>query len=329
MSEPSQPQVSLVARALTLLVSTFYRLLPARLTDAASAAMARLVYWKGHALHSGVLQDFRDNVDPTAQLSERQWRPVRAMYRALMRNAFDGIWFLTVSRAAALRRFRVSDTSPIAVALAAGRPSGVGAVVVFPHLGSYAALPVVLAINEVPTTVVANRQRGLMQWVITRGARKAGLELVVVDRARGASTTAELMAAIERGRVVAIAGDYFRSREGGGKGIEVDLAGTRRTVGPGPALLSPRTGAAIVPAVVFQHGHRREPVLGQPIYAGGPLGRDDPNLDKLVPAISQRIADAMAQFIKREPEQWVMPGGLVSDSLGRRQNSRRDGKKAS
>ncbi|WP_459797468.1 hypothetical protein, partial [Mycobacterium riyadhense] len=46
-----------------------------------------------------MLQDFRDNVDPTAQLSERKWRPVRAMYRALVRNAFDGIWFPTVSRA--------------------------------------------------------------------------------------------------------------------------------------------------------------------------------------------------------------------------------------
>jgi hypothetical protein len=33
---------------------------------------------------------------------------------------------------------------------------------------------------------------------------------------------------------------------------------------------------------------------------------------------SQRVADALAQFIKREPDQWLMPGGLVSDSIGRR-----------
>jgi phosphatidylinositol dimannoside acyltransferase len=317
VSEPDEPQrVSLLARQLALLVSALYRLLPARLADAVSAAMARLLYWKGHALHSGVLQDFRDNVDPTAQLSARKWRPVRAMYRALVRNAFDGIWFLTVSKAAALRRFRVSDRSPLAAALEAGRPTGVGAVVAFPHFGSYAALPVVLAINDVPTTVVVNRQPGLMQWVIARGARKAGLELVVVDRARGASITAELAAAIERGRVVVIAGDYFRAREGGGKGIEVDLAGTRRAIGPGPALLALRTGAAIVPGAVFQDGHRRAPILGQPMFPGGPVGSDDPELGELVQATSQRIADTMAQFIEREPEQWVMPGGLVSDSLG-------------
>jgi len=318
MPEPRQPErVSFVARALALLMSTLYRLTPGWMADAGSAAMARFVYWKGRALHSVVLQDFRDNVDPTAQLSARTWRPVRAMYRAIVRNAADGIWFLTGSRAAAQRRFRMADPSPIAVALAAGRQTGVGALVVFPHLGSYAAIPVVLAINGVPTTVVANRQSGLTQWVITRGARKAGLELVVVDTAKGASVTAELAAAIERGRVVAIAGDYFRAREGGAKGIEVDLAGTRRAVGRGPALLALRTGAAIVPIAIFQDGHRREPVLGQAIFAGGPLGRDDPNLEELVAGTSQRIADALGQLIKRAPDQWVMPGGLVSDSLGR------------
>ena len=305
-----------MGRQLTVLVSTFYRLLPGRLSDAMSAVTARLIYWKGHALHSQVLQDFRDNVDPTAQHSARKWRPVQAMYRAVVRNASDGIWFVTASHKAVLRRFRLSDPGPIAVALEVGRQTGVGVVVAFPHLGSYAALPVVLAINGVPITVVANRQLGLMQWVINRGAHKAGLELVVVDREKGESITAELEAAIRRGRVVVIAGDYFRSRDESSKGVEVTLAGTRRMIGAGPALLALRTGAPIVPGTVLQKGHEREPVLGQPIFAGGPFGRDDPQLREMVPVTSQRIADAMAQFIRREPEQWVMPGGLVSDSMG-------------
>ncbi|BDB39714.1 MULTISPECIES: lysophospholipid acyltransferase family protein [Mycobacterium] len=319
MPEPARPQrVSLLGRQLTVLVSTFYRLLPGRLSDAAAAVTARFLYWKGHALHSQVLQDFRDNVDPTAQLSSRKWHPVRAMYRAVVRNAADGIWFVTASHTAVLRRFRLTDIGPIANALEVGRQSGVGVIVAFPHLGSYAALPVVLAINGVPTTVVANRQPGLMQWVIDRGAHKAGLELVAVDREKGASITAELEAAIRRGRVVVIAGDYFRSRDEASKGVEVNLAGTRRTVGAGPALLALRTGAPIVPGTVLQDGSRREPVLGQPIFAGGPIGRDDPRLGDLVQVTSQRIADAMAQFIKRAPDQWVMPGGLVSNSMGRR-----------
>ncbi|WP_131823614.1 hypothetical protein, partial [Mycobacterium talmoniae] len=217
MSEPAGPtRAPLLFRYLALLASTASRALPARLIDAMSAVLARLVYWKGHALHSQVLQDFRDHVDPTAQLSARKWHPVRAMYRALVRNLNDGVWFLTASRAAAQRRFAIADPAPIVAALDAGRPAGLGALVVFPHLGSYASLPVVLALNEVPTTVVANRQPGLMQWVITRGARKAGLELVVVDRTGGASITAAMEDAIRRGRVVVVAGDYFRAREGGG-----------------------------------------------------------------------------------------------------------------
>ena len=311
----AEPRVPVWARQFALFISTLTHLVPARLSDLLSAAMARLVYWKGHAQHSRVLQDFRDNVDPTAQLSGRTWRPVRAMYRALVRNASDAVWFLTASRGAALRRFRIVDRTPIDTVLQQGHR---GAVVVFPHLGSYAALPAVLALNGVPTTVVANRQRGLMQWVMARSAGKAGLELVAVDRERGQSITAAMEDAIARGRVVAIAGDYHRAREGGGSGVEVRLAGTTRTVGPGPALLALRTGAAIVPGVVFQDRHRREPVLGAPIIVGDPVARDDPRMTELVQTTTQAIADALAQFIGHRPEQWVMPGGLVSNVLGRR-----------
>lgn len=326
MSDPVQRQrVSPLVSFPLVVVSKMFGLLPARVADALSAVLARLVYWRGHARHLSVLQDFRDNVDPTAQLSSRKWRPVRAMYRALVRNANDAIWFLAATEASARRRFWIADRSPILAALDAGRPAGVGAIVVFPHLGSFAALPIVLALNGLPTTVVANRQPALMQWVMVRGARKAGLELIAVDRTGEVSITAAMEDAIRRGRVVAVAGDYFRAREGApagtSQGVEVDLAGIRRTVGPGPALLALRTGALIVPGVVFQHRHQREPVFGPPISAGGPLAGDDPNLRDAVQVTSQRIADALAQFIKREPEQWLMPGGLVSDSFGRRRKT--------
>ncbi len=307
-----------LARYPLMVASKMFALLPAPVADAFLAVVARLVYWRGRAQHLNVLQDFRDNVDPTAQFSTRKWQPVRAMYRALVRNANDAIWFLAAPHAVARRRFHIADPSPLHAALDAGRPAGVGAIVAFPHLGSYAALPIVLALNGLPTTVVANRQRALMQWVITRGAQKAGLELIVVDRTGGGSITAAMADAIRRGRIVAIAGDYFRAREGGGNGIEVDLAGIKRPIGPGPALLALRTGALIVPGAVFQHKHQREPVFGQPIPAEVPLGGDDQNVRDAVQETSQQVADAIALFIEREPQQWLMPGGLVSDSIGRR-----------
>lgn len=307
-----------LARYPLMVASKAFALLPAPVADAFLAVVARLVYWRGRAQHLNVLQDFRDNVDPTAQFSTRKWQPVRAMYRALVRNANDAIWFLAAPHAVARRRFHIADLSPLHAALDAGRPAGVGAIVAFPHLGSYAALPIVLALNGLPTTVVANRQRALMQWVITRGAQKAGLELIVVDRTGGVSITAAMADAIRRGRIVAIAGDYFRAREGGGNGIEVDLAGIKRPIGPGPALLALRTGALIVPGAVFQHKHQREPVFGQPIPAEVPLGGDDQNVRDAVQETSQQVADAIALFIEREPQQWLMPGGLVSDSIGRR-----------
>lgn len=176
-----------------------------------------------------------------------------------------------------------------------------------------------LALNGLPTTVVANRQSALMQWVIARGAKKAQLELITVDRTGGASITAAMSDALRRGRIVAIAGDYFRAREGGGTGVEVDLAGIKRPVGPGPALLALRTGALIVPGTVFQHKHHREePVFGRQICVAIPADGSEQNVREAVQRTSQEVADAIAEFINREPDQWLMPGGLVSDSVGRR-----------
>lgn len=311
----------MLLRNAVLLMSTLFRVLPARLGDVANVVMARLVYWRGHAAHSRVLQDFRDNVDPTAQFSTRTWRPVRAMYRALVRNANDALWFLTASPAAARRRFHIADPAQLAAALDRGSAARVGAVVVFPHLGSYAALPVALALGGFPATIVANRQSGPTQWVIDRGARKAGLELVLVDKAGGVSVTAAMADAVRRGRVVVVAGDYFRARADGGDGVPVHLGGTDRRIGAGPALLALRTGAPIVPAAIFQDRHRRELVFGAPIDAtvvGDAADMTPADTAVAVADLSQQIADAMTVFIAREPEQWVMPGGLVSDSLGRR-----------
>jgi phosphatidylinositol dimannoside acyltransferase len=317
MSDPAQQRQPLLRFPLVVW-SKASGLLPARVADGLLAMLARVVYWRGRAQHASVLQDFRDNVDPTAQFSPRQWHPVQAMYRALVRNANDTIWFLAATHAAALRRFRIADPSPIHAALESGRPAGVGAIVAFPHLGSYAAIPIVLALNGLPTTAVINRQPALMQWVIEHGAHKTELELIVIERTGGVSITSAMADAIRRGRIVAIAGDYFRAREGGGNGIEVDLAGIKRPVGPGPALLALRTGAQIVPGAVFQHRHQREPVFGRPICAVTPLDGDEHNLREAVQVTSQRVADAMAEFVQREPQQWLMPGGLVSDSVGRR-----------
>ena len=313
MSDTDRPaRVPAPLRHAALLFSGLLAALPARFSDVLTVVMARFVYWKGHALHSQVLQDFRDNVDPTAQRSARKWRPVRAMYRALVRNTNDALWFLTASPERARQRFRIADPAPLVSALVEGH----GAVVVFPHLGSYASLPVVLALNGFPTTVVANRQSGPMQWVMERGAGKAGMELVSVDKTRGTSVTGAMADALRRGRIVVVAGDYFRAREGGGTGVTVELAGTKRQVGPGAALLALRTGAPLVPAAVFQQKHRREPVIGSPIPV--PELPDDTDRADAVQQLCRQIADAMTEFIEREPEQWVMPGGLVSDSLGRR-----------
>ena len=55
----------------------------------------------------------------------------------------------------------------------------------------------------------------------------------------------------QKARIVAVAGDYFRARAGGGTGVTVELAGTERVIGPGAAI---GRGSVIGPNTVIGAG---------------------------------------------------------------------------
>jgi lauroyl/myristoyl acyltransferase len=80
---------------------------------------------------------------------------------------------------------------------------------------------------------------------------------------------------------------------------DVTLFGGRGRMPEGPLRLATLTGAAVVPVFAARTGHRRYEVVAYPAVrlarAAGAVELD---------AAAQRLADAMQDFVKRNPTQW-------------------------
>lgn len=106
-----------------------------------------------------------------------------------------------------------------------------------------------------------------------------------------------LVRRLEQGRVVALLGDRDISRHG----IEVDLLGEPARLPAGPALLAVLTGAPLHPVGLrFTEDGSHGDVLPRIEVPTG-LTRDE-----AVRAMTQRVADGLAEGIRRAPWDWHM-----------------------
>ena len=109
------------------------------------------------------------------------------------------------------------------------------------------------------------------------------------------SAGSELIATLRRNGVVGLLCD----RDLVGGGIPVTFFGEQTTMPAGPATLSLRTGAAIIPNVVYQRDGYVEGVIKDPIQfeRSGKLRAD-------IAALTQLVANELESMIALEPTQW-------------------------
>jgi KDO2-lipid IV(A) lauroyltransferase len=171
---------------------------------------------------------------------------------------------------------------------------GRGAILALPHLGNWDFAGAWLAGQGFTVTVVAEplEPRELYEWFVSTRAR-LGMRVIPLSPTAGT----EVLRALRANEVVCLLSD--RDIQGGG--IEVDFFGERTTLPGGPATLSLRTGAPVVPTAVYfaagREGHHaviRPPV---PVERHGSL-RDD------VQRITQLLATELELLIRAAPEQW-------------------------
>lgn len=172
-------------------------------------------------------------------------------------------------------------------ALALGR----GLIMAMPHIGAYDHGGSWVGLHW-PITVVVERVEPpqLFEWFRAQRER-TGMKIVPL----GPDVASSLIAALRANEVVGLLCD----RDIAGGGIEVDFFGERTTLPAGPATLSLRTGAPILPNAVYQRGHRVHGVIRPPIiYERTGKFRTD------VSALTQLLATELEILIRAAPEQW-------------------------
>lgn len=171
---------------------------------------------------------------------------------------------------------------------------GCGAIMAMPHLGGWEWSGFWLTqVKGVGVTVVAERldPPELFDWFVDL-RRSFGFEVVALGPDAGRAS----VRALKANRVLALLCD----RDLAGSGPEVEFFGERTTLPGGPATLALRTGAPILPTAIYFDGPASRHGVVLPALDTERRGklRDD------VQRVTQDIAHALEELIRRAPEQW-------------------------
>lgn len=230
-------------------------------------------------------------VDPTLRGVALR-RAVQAAFDSYARYWVESFRLPTLSRRAVAAEMRVEGFEHIDAGLARGN----GVILALPHLGGWEWAGRWMAdIGHRLTVVVeAIDPPELLEW-FAELRQRLGMTVVPL----GPEATRSVLNALSNNEIVCLLCD--RDIQGGG--VEVEFFGERTTLPAGPAMLSLRTGAALLPtAVYFTKRGRGHFGLVRPhltIERSGRLRVD-------VGVLTQALAHELEALIRRAPEQWHM-----------------------
>jgi phosphatidylinositol dimannoside acyltransferase len=268
---------------------------PAPVAYGAAAAVARVM-----ALRGGTALDMNQRHMRRVLASEcvEGIEPDAGLVRRLSRRTFgeyarywaDGARLPYLGGDVVRAKFRLEDgDEQLRAAFALGR----GIVMALPHVGSWEWGGAWLALEGMPMTAVVERlePEELFEWFL---AQRAGMGLTGIPLGDGSS--AGLLRALKAGELAGLVSD----RDLVGNGVEVEFFGEKTTLPGGAATLALRTGAPLLPVVVYSGpGDDHTGVVHPPVDTArrGSL-RDD------VTRVTQELARIFEDDIRAHPEQW-------------------------
>jgi KDO2-lipid IV(A) lauroyltransferase len=183
--------------------------------------------------------------------------------------------------------------------------TGIGPILALPHLGGWewAGRWLTCRPNYEVTVVVEPQEPKELFDFMVKYRESFGMNVVPL----GANAGKEVINAIKKNHIVCLLCD----RDIEGKGVKVNFFGEETTVPAGPATLSIRTGASIIPVAVYQETNSHHATVCPPVSSTrtGTLRED-------VARISQEIVDVFETLIRAQPEQWhLMQPNWPSDLL--------------
>ncbi|AVT31959.1 phosphatidylinositol mannoside acyltransferase [Plantactinospora sp. BC1] len=220
---------------------------------------------------------------------------VRRGMRSYARYWLDVFRLPSRSREQIRDDFRLDGEKRLAAEMAAGR----GVVVALPHSGNWDAAGAWVAAKGWPIATVMERLKpeGVYERFLDF-RRRLGMEILPTHG--GPRAPFEILAErVAAGYLVPLLAD----RDLSARGVEVRFFGGRARMPAGPALLALRTGAPLyVAALWYDPAGPRGRLIG-PLEVPSP---DSGPLDQRVRALTQRIADHLAEGIAQRPEDWHM-----------------------
>ena len=269
---------------------------PEPVARAAAACGVRAMAWRGGSavamnerhLRRVLASECPDGVVPDQALVRRWSRRSFAEYG---RYWVDGarLPYTEPDEVVARMRFEHDGEQMVRDAMAQGR----GLIMALPHVGSWEWGGAWLALEGMPMTAVVERVESerLFEWFV---AQRAEMGLTAVPLGDGSS--AVILKTLKAGGLVGLVSD----RDLVGNGIEVEFFGERTTLPGGAATLALRTGAVLLPVIVYSGpGSWHTGVVYPPLDTArsGSLRTD-------VQRLTQELAICFERAILRRPEQW-------------------------
>jgi KDO2-lipid IV(A) lauroyltransferase len=217
-------------------------------------------------------------------------RKVRETFESYARYYEESFRLPGTSAADLDRGFSHEGYAHLDAALAEGR----GAIMAMPHLGGWEWSGFWLTqVARHPVTAVVERLEpdDLFEWFVAL-RRSFGFEIVALGPDAGTATARALKA----NHTLALLCD----RDLAGTGPEVEFFGERTTLPGGPATLALRTGAPILPTAVYFDGPDNRHAVVLPPLDTERHGR----LREDVQRVTQQLAHALEDLVRRAPEQW-------------------------
>jgi KDO2-lipid IV(A) lauroyltransferase len=234
-----------------------------------------------------LVSECADGVEPDPALV-RRWG--RRTFDSYARYWADGARLPYESESGVRARFRLEEGEDhLRAAFALGR----GIVMALPHVGSWEWGGYWLALEGMPMTAVVERlePERLFEWFV---GQRSAMGLTAVALGEGSSSA--LLRTLKEGEIVGLVSD----RDLAGNGVEVEFFGERTTLPGGAATLALRTGAPLMPVVVYSGpGNWHTGVVHAPIDTTrrGTLRQD-------IVRVTQELATVFEHDIRRRPEQW-------------------------
>ncbi|MGB8352960.1 MAG: lysophospholipid acyltransferase family protein [Chthoniobacteraceae bacterium] len=179
--------------------------------------------------------------------------------------------------------------------LSAAIARGKGAIIVTAHLGNWELGGILLALRNIPMTVVTLEEpsTGLTRWRDDY-RRKLGIKTITVGSEK--FSFIDMIKTLQNNEIVAMLVD----RPYAGSGTPVRFFGHDTLFSTAPALLWQHTDAAVLPAFVLQNKKGRYLSFADPAI---PMERHDDRKETLAKN-TQLVATAFEAIIREHPEQW-------------------------